>query len=268
MPFTISHTAVVLPFSRLLARWQLLSAAVIGAMVPDFRVFFPGLGRVETHSAIALFSFCLPVGLITYWIFQLLIKTPILEVLPDGPYARWRPFSAQANVRSVRQWLLAACGVLGGAVTHLVWDGFTHDGGRGVRMFPVLDDSIIDIGSRHLPAIYVLQDLGSLIGLAAVLAIMAYGLRRGREAPVPDRLVQARERAAWIAAYGLSALIFSGACYAYVKLGQPPTHSIVARFSGPAVASLRGLAAALLWVSLVLDLRLRRLHQRSSGPER
>ena len=64
MPFTISHTAVVLPFSRWLARWQLLSAATIGAMVPDFRIFFPGMPRVETHSLAALLTFCLPVGLI------------------------------------------------------------------------------------------------------------------------------------------------------------------------------------------------------------
>lgn len=268
MPFTISHTAVVLPFSRLLARWQLLSAAVIGAMVPDFRVFFPGVGRLETHSAVALFSFCLPVGLMTYWIFQRLIKTPILEVLPDGPYARWRPFAAEANMRSARQWLLAAGGVLAGAVTHLVWDGFTHDGGRGVRMFPVLDDSIIDIGSRHMPAIYVLQDVGSLIGLAAVLAMMAYGLRRGRETPVPNRLLASRERATWIGLYACGALLISALCYLYATFGQPPTHSIVQRVSGPAVASLRGLAAALLLVSLALDLRLRHLAQRSSGPER
>ncbi len=70
MPFTISHAAAVLPFSRPLARWRLLSAAVIGAMVPDFRIFFPGMPRVETHSIVALLTFCLPVGLITYWVFQ------------------------------------------------------------------------------------------------------------------------------------------------------------------------------------------------------
>jgi hypothetical protein len=268
MPFTISHTAVVLPFSRWLARWQLLSAATIGAMVPDFRVFFPGMPRVETHSIVALFTFCLPIGLITYWVFQRWIKSPILEVLPEGPYARWRPYAAEASIRSWRQWLLAAGGVLAGAVTHLVWDGFTHDGGRGVRMFPVLDDSIIDIGTRHLPAIYVLQDLGSLIGLAAVLAMMGYGLRRGHEVAVPNRLVPSRERLVWLLIYALAAAIFTASFYAWVKLGQPPTRSIAARASGTAVASLRGLAAALICVSLALDLRLRQLHQRSSGPDR
>jgi hypothetical protein len=267
MPFTISHTAAVLPFSKWLARWQLLSAATIGAMVPDFRIFFPGMPRVETHSIEALITFCLPVGLITYWVFQLLIKTPILEVLPEGPYARWRPFATAANIRSWRQWLLAAGGVLGGALTHLVWDGFTHDGGRGVRMFPVLDDTI-DIGSRHVPGTYVLQDLGSLVGLAAVLAMVCYSLRRGSQAAVPNRLVPKRERHVWMLTYVLVALSFAAAFYMWVRLGQAPTHSIVARVSSMAIASLRGLAAALVSVSLVLDLRLRELHQRSSGPDR
>jgi len=223
--------------------------------------------RVETHSIEALITFCLPVGLITYWVFQLLIKTPVLQVLPDGPYARWRPFAAEANIRSWRQWLLAAGGVLGGALTHLVWDGFTHDGGRGVRMFPVLDDTI-DIGSRHLPATYVMQDLGSLIGLAAVVAMVCYGLRRGTQAAVPNRLVPSRERHVWILIYVLVALSFATALYIWVRMGQPPTHSIVARVSVMAIASLRGLAAALVTVSLALDLRLRDLHQRSSGPDR
>ena len=268
MPFTISHTAVVLPFSRLLARWQLLSAAVIGAMVPDFRIFFPDLPRVETHSAVALLTFCLPAGMATYWMFQLLIKTPMVEVLPDGPYARWRPFSLKANIRSVQQWLLAAGGILAGALSHLIWDAFTHDGGRGVRMFPVLDDSIIDIGSRHVPAIYVMQDLGSLVGLGAVLAMAGYSLRRGHQTAVPNRLMPGRERVMWMSIYVLAGLVFSTAFYAWARAGQPPMHSIVGSASAIAIASLRGLTAALVSVSLVLDMRLRGLRQRSSGPER
>lgn len=236
-------------------------------MVPDFRVFFSGMPRVETHSAMALFTFCLPIGLITYWIFQRLIRTAVLEVLPDGPYARWRPFAAPANIRSIRQWLLAACGILAGAVSHLLWDGFTHEGGRGVRMFPALDESIFEIGWRHVPAMYALQDLGSLLGLVAVLAIMGYGLRGG-EQPVPGRLVVAPERTRWVIAYVLAAAVFSVAFYLWVRLGLQPTRSIFLRVAYFAVASLRGLAAALLLVSLVLDLRLRALRYRSSGPER
>jgi len=269
MPYTISHAAVVLPFSRLLARWQLLSAAVIGAMAPDFRVFLPWrLGRVETHSALSLLIFCLPVGVTAYWLFQGFIKTPVLEVLPEGAYARWRPYAAPANIRSARQWALAACGVLGGAVTHVVWDAFTHEGARGVRWFPALDDPIIEIGRRHVDGVTVMQDLSSLIGLIAVLGLIAYGLRRGREPAVPNRRLSCAERRWWVLAYMVGAVVTSFAFYIWVRWGQPPLHSIVGRISGMAVAALRGLAAALVGVSIALDLRLRAKLQRSSGPER
>ena len=269
MPYTLSHAAAVLPFSRLLARWQLLSAAIIGAMVPDFRVFLPWrFGHVETHSAMALLIFCLPVGVITYWLFQGLVKTPILEVLPEGPYARWRPFAAPAHIGSARQWVLAACGVLGGAVTHLVWDAFTHEGARGVRWFPLLDDPMIEMGRRHVDGVAVMQDLSSLIGLVAVLALVAYGLRRGREPAVPNRLVPRTERRQWLLAYVLAVVALSCAFYVRARWAQPPLHSTFAQISTMAVAALRGLAAALVGVSLALDLRLRALRYRSSGPER
>jgi hypothetical protein len=269
MPYTLSHAAAVLPFSRLLARWQLLSAAIIGAMVPDFRVFLPWrFGHVETHSAMALLIFCLPVGVITYWLFQGLVKTPVLEVLPEGPYARWRPFAAPAHIGSARQWVLAACGVLGGAVTHLVWDAFTHEGARGVRWFPVLDDPMIEMGRRHVDGVAVMQDLSSLIGLVAVLALVAYGLRRGREPAVPNRLVPRTERRQWLLAYVLAVVALSCAFYVRARWAQPPLHSTFAQISTMAVAALRGLAAALLGVSIALDLRLRALRYRSSGPDR
>jgi hypothetical protein len=104
-----------------------LSAIVIGSMVPDFGWFLPWLpGRFETHSAIALVTWSLPVGLATYWIFQYLIKTPVREVLPDGAYGRSLPYAPIARITAVKQWLYAAGGILVGAVTHLVWDGFTR----------------------------------------------------------------------------------------------------------------------------------------------
>ncbi len=252
----------------MLARWRVLSATVIGAMVPDFRVFFPGMPRVETHSAMALLTFCLPVGLITYWAFERLIKTPIVEVLPEAPLCALASLCGggrhpqSAPVASGR-----SRGVLAGALSHLVWDGFTHDGGRGVRMFPVLDDSIIDIGRRHVPAIYVMQDLGSVIGLAAVVAMVCYALRPGRER-VANRLMPRGERIAWVVGYLAAATAISAALYFRARFGQAASHSIVQHASDAAIASLRGLAAALLGVSLALQLRLRALRQRSSGPER
>jgi Domain of unknown function (DUF4184) len=269
MPFTISHAAVVLPFSRLLARQRLLSATVIGAMVPDFGVFFPWrLGRVETHSILSLLTFCLPLGMMTYWIFQSLIKVPLTEVLPEGAYARWRAFASPADPRSARQWLLAAAGILGGAVTHLVWDGFTHEGARGVRMFPMLDDPILEIGRRHVAGVGLMQDLSSLIGLTVVLALVCYGLRRGHENRVPNRLISLAERRYWVFAYIATSVGLSIAFHVLARIGVPPLHSVIGRAYDIAVSALRGLAAALLGVSVILGVRLRALRYRSSGPER
>ncbi len=257
MPFTISHAAVVLPFSRLLARWRLLSAVVIGAMVPDFGLFFPWrVHRFESHSVEGLFAFCLPVGLFAYWTFQYLIKTPVLEVLPRGAYARWRPFSSSAEIASLLQWLSAALGVLAGAVTHLVWDAFTHEGARGVRMIPWLEDPIVEIGNHHVAGVRVLQDGSSLIGLAIVLGLVCYGLRRGRAQPPMSRLLRPAERRAWVLAYALAAVALSTICLLWARAGEPAPHSVTAVANGIAVAALRGLAMAMLGVSLLLDWRL------------
>ena len=75
MPFTISHIAAVLPLQKPLRRLGLLSAAAIGAMVPDMDLILPiRLPREQTHGQLALVTFCLPIGLAAWVLFQALIK--------------------------------------------------------------------------------------------------------------------------------------------------------------------------------------------------
>ncbi|HEY2633063.1 MAG TPA: DUF4184 family protein [Steroidobacteraceae bacterium] len=260
MPFTISHAAAVLPFSRLLARWRLLSAVVIGSMVPDFGLFFPWrIHRFETHSAEALLTFCLPVGIATYWAFQYLIKAPMLEVLPEGAYARWRAFSSPADFTSIRQWILVAFGVLAGAATHIGWDAFTHENARGVRLIPWLEDPI-DIGAHHMGGVRLLQDGSSLIGLVVVLGLVMYGLRPGRDQPVRPRPLGMAERRVWVLAYVVATVVLSIVWW----LLEPVGHSLTGVANRIAVAALRGLAMALLCTSLALDWRLRALRVSSA----
>lgn len=258
MPFTIAHAAAVLPFSRPLARVRLLSAALIGSMAPDFGWFMPWRpARFETHGAVSLFTFCLPVGLFAYWIFQRLVKGPLIELLPTGAYARWRDVAAPADYTNIMQWVLAACGVLAGAVTHLVWDAFTHEGARGLRMIPALDDHAVAIGTFHLSGPRLLQDANSLAGLIVVIAILAYGLRRGPAAqPALRRRLDTGERRAWIGVYVLAAAALSSIFF-LMKHPESTAHGLLLPISSTAIAVLRGLAAALLSVSVCLQLRLR-----------
>jgi hypothetical protein len=262
MPFTISHAAVVLPFSRLLARWRLLSAVVIGAMVPDFGLFLPWpTGRIETHSAAGLISFCVPVGLASYWVFQYLIKTPVFELLPEGAYARWRAFSSPADFTSIRQWILVACGVLAGAVSHLVLDAFTHDGARGVRMIPWLEDPLFDIGTHHVRGFRLLQDGSSLILLVVVVGFAWYSLRPGRARAVPGRLLGTQERRAWLLGFAAATAVLGPACFTWARLWEPRSYVPITNVI--AVAALRGLVVALVCACFALNWRLRTLRQRA-----
>lgn len=258
MPFTISHVAAVLPFARPLARWRLLSAAVIGAMVPDFGLFMPWRpARIETHGASGLLTFCLPVGLATFWIFQALIKPAVTEILPDAAYARWRGFALPADIRRLTDWALAACGVEAGAVTHLIWDAFTHEGARGIRMIPALDDPAFDIVGHHLVGARLLQDVSSLVGLGVVLAVIAYGLRPGLALDGGPRAVMPAERLVWVAIYAVTASGLTG-LFLLLRGGHHGAGQSLALIVGNcAIAALRGCAAALALVSGALMLRLR-----------
>jgi hypothetical protein len=269
MPFTLSHPAAVLPFARLLARWRLLSAVVIGSMVPDFGRFLPWQpARFETHSADALLTFCLPVGLATYWLFQWLIKWPLIEILPAGAHGRWRASIPPAPVSSLKLWAIAACGVLFGALTHLVWDAFTHEGARGVRMFPALEEPAVEFGGHRLIGAHLLQDANSVAGLVMVVAFVGYALRPGTAADAARaRVLRSRERWGWICAYFLAAAALSSLFFLgrrHVMTGAPLFSS--RPLSSAAVAFLRGGAAALIVISAALNLRLRlRPARRKSG---
>ncbi len=267
MPFTLSHAAVVLPFSRPLARWGVMSATVIGSMVPDSRIFMPWehLQRFETHSAMSLFTFSLPLGLAMYWLFQYLIKPPMIEVLPDGAYARWNSHQAPAAITSATQWLLAACGIIVGAFTHLVWDAFTHEGARGVRMLPIPDEAVLGIGRHHMMFTSALQDLSSLVGLFAVLVILAFGLRRGRAAVVGPRILPAAERRRWTWGFGLGSIVLWGA-FLVPAYAVDPYHGVGWLIYDSAIASLRALATAAIISAAAIQLRLRAY--RSSDPGR
>jgi hypothetical protein len=258
MPFTLAHPAAVLPFGRKLARWRLLSAALIGSMVPDFGWFMPWRpARFETHSVNALLTFCLPVGLAAYWLFQRVIRRPVLELLPSAAYMRWQGSSTPADYKSLKQWMLAACGVLAGAISHLIWDAFTHEGARGLRLFPGLEDSALEFNGHHLTGPHLMQDANSLIGMIIVVAIVLYSLRPGQAAASwPCRRLQRAERAIWIGVFALTATALSSL---FFVLGYRVQMSGVGvPISRAAIAVLRGLAAAVLLIAIALNTRLHR----------
>jgi hypothetical protein len=258
MPFTVSHIAAVLPGHRMLSRAHVFSAAVIGSMVPDFGLLLPFFPRrVETHSLLGLVSFCLPVGLIAYWLTMVLIKPAMLEIVPDGAYMRVRAADAGAPRASLRGWLNAALAIVLGAITHLIWDAFTHEHAGGVRMFPVLKDYGPEVDGHTLQLYVWLQYGSSVVGLIVVMAALLLWLRHVPHPPRhPQRRLHTGERRLWAGLYLglplLATLMTRGYDDARGLLSVPLSWWL----EKMAIASMRIGVVSLLLVSVLLRLRL------------
>jgi hypothetical protein len=259
VPFTLSHIAAALPGYRALSRLHLFTPAVIGTMVPDFHVLLPNApDRLQTHSYWpGLLSFSLPVGLTCYALTLWLIKPAILEVVPDGPYARLHEAEDSGVPHGPSRWILAALAILAGAVTHLIWDGFTHESAPGVRMFPVLDDFGPHINGHSLQLYRWLQYGSSVLGLSAVLICLGiwlwYATPPRRHIP---RRLGAVERRCWLSFYVLIPLIAAGLELWKVQFSARALATLGNKLELIAVAGMRASVLTLLLLSLIMRARL------------
>ncbi|MEU1849041.1 DUF4184 family protein [Streptomyces sp. NPDC019990] len=205
MPFTLSHAAAVLPAVRTdgTGRGRLVPAVLVaGSFAPDMTYYaasaVPGameFGEV-THSLPGVFTLDVLVAwaLVGLW---LLVREPVVALLPRARQGRvaalLRCGAPRARVRPalVVRWYVSA--VLG-ALTHVVWDAFTHLDRWGMRLFPVLGREVA--GS---PLYWYLQYGGSAVAAVVIAVFVALGLRRVtvRE-PVGLAVLSARDR--WAAA--------------------------------------------------------------------
>ena len=171
MPFTISHAAAALPLRRF-GKFRLpLAALMIGSMSPDYAYFVPGgFERMETHSIAGLFLFCWPVSLGLWMLFVRVLEPPTTALLPENWRTRFPPSSRDMTLRVLA---LASVAVLLGALTHLVWDAFTHGRTFVTHAFPALKSVAFNVAGYRIRWFYLFQLLSSVIGIAA-LAIWAW----------------------------------------------------------------------------------------------
>jgi hypothetical protein len=258
MPFTVSHIAAVLPGYRPLTRAHLFTAAVIGSMVPDFGLLLPGfVPRWQTHTLPALITFCLPVGLMTYWLTLLLLRPAILEVLPDGAWLRLKAGPAPPSILSLLAWAKASAALLLGAITHLTWDAFTHESARGVRMFPLLTDFGPEIDGHSLHLYRWLQYGSSLFGLVVVAAALVLWMRHAPAPAAPVvRRIERRERLLWLCAYVLPPLASMAWSLLRTRLGGLSPFNNGMALGLVLIRGMRYTAASLLFVSTLIRLRL------------
>ena len=172
IPTPLIVTAAVLPLQRLGKRELPLTALMIGSMSPDFGYFFSAeASRQLTHSFAGLFIFSLPAGLFVWLFYVAVLEKATITLLPD----RWHTRFAHTDAVTAPLLLRAAVAVLLGAVTHLLWDSFTHRGTFATDAFPVLLGATP--GFAWLPIYHLLHGLSSVVGVV-ILARWAHHLHR------------------------------------------------------------------------------------------
>lgn len=201
MPFTLSHAAAVLPAVRTdgTGRGTLVPAVLVaGSFSPDMTYYAASVlpGAMEfgdvTHSFAGVFTVDVVVAwaLVGLW---LLLREPLVALLPVRRQARpatlLRCGAEHARVRpslALRWYVSAALG----ALTHVVWDAFTHLDRWGMRLFPVLGEEIA--GS---PLYWYLQYGGSAVAAVVIAAFVVLALRRSpAAAPVGVPVLSVRDR--------------------------------------------------------------------------
>ena len=200
MPWTFSHPAAVLPLRALGVPF---SALVVGSLAPDFG-YYVGLSALATqaHGLPGLFAVCLPSGLLVLWAVRAL-RPAIVDLLPQphrGALARMPSAQVLGKPRGLA---LDAIGLVLGAATHVLWDGFTHARGLFVAASPLLAQPWGFAGITA-PAYAWLQHGSTVLG-AAILA-WAYWRWLARQPPSPAgiRTMEARRYAILSGAMGLA----------------------------------------------------------------
>lgn len=172
VPFTLSHAAAVLPIQRLGQLELPLTALMIGSMAPDFGYFFShDTSRQLTHSVVSLPLFALPMGLAVWLFYVALLEKATITLLSD----RWHTRFAHTDAITPALFARASIAVLLGALTHILWDAFTHRGTFVTDTFPIL--------LEHTPGLpwvtnyHLLHGLSSAAGLV-ILTVWARRLHR------------------------------------------------------------------------------------------
>ena len=168
MPFTLSHTAVVLPFinsARLSA-----TGLLIGSMIPDFEYFLRlRVYGIYGHTFWGMFWFDLPLALLMAYAFHYWVRPAVLPNLPVFLQRQWsisEGFQWNEYVRS--HIIVVVLSILAGTATHIFWDTFTHNNTWMVKNVAFLRMQV-DLGFQDYPMWHILQQVSTGIGLIVLI---------------------------------------------------------------------------------------------------
>lgn len=182
MPITLSHVAAAVPLRK---TGLPTSALVMGAMAPDFEFFFSLADeRIIAHTVPGLLAFCLPVGLFGLIIFHKLLKYPLIALFPRSHRGKLYRTAERFTFFPAHRLGLLIAGLLVGALSHIAWDAWTHEGGWFAQFFPILDRDLFYLRGRAQQLHDILGYISSVGGFIAVLVAYKRWLARAKALPL------------------------------------------------------------------------------------
>lgn len=166
MPFTFSHSAIVLPFKR----WFSTTGLVVGSMSPDFEYFLKmNLENQHGHSFAGIFYFDLLISLILCFLCHNIIKDVLIRNLPSFLNSRFNyVIDFRWNDYFRKNWILIFVSIIIGAFSHIFWDSFTHNTGFFVEKIPFLQE-VLKVGSFRAPVFKIVQHGSTFVGAMIIM---------------------------------------------------------------------------------------------------
>lgn len=174
MPFTLSHPAIVLPFKKISYKYRSMTGLIIGSITPDFEYILRlKIKSIYSHTLPGIFWFDLPLGLLLFLVYIIVVKNKLIDHLPRFLYRKVSVFKNNSN-RSYFDisWIVVILSILIGICSHLLWDGFTHPDGYFVKLLPVLSNTI-SLNGKSFYVYKMIQHSSTILG-AVVIAISVY----------------------------------------------------------------------------------------------
>jgi hypothetical protein len=200
VPFTYaSHQAPVLAIKL---RWPAAvdgTAMVMGSMAPDWAYALHGTGLAfDAHGGWGLVLFCVPAAVVAATILRR-VAPVLFTYLPSPPALPLRQLRVLGG-RRPRLPVSLASGLVG-ALTHVAWDVFTHDGDWGPRHIAWLRSTAVEVAGHSLSWAKVLQYAshvgGALVSVYLLSRILRsgsllrwYGVAAVDDAPAPEGTVR------------------------------------------------------------------------------
>ncbi|MFM7329634.1 MAG: DUF4184 family protein, partial [Bacteroidota bacterium] len=166
--FTAAHPSIFIPLYRV--RWISATGLICGSMSPDFENFIRmSTHDVPGHTVAGIFFFDLPVSLLMAVVFHHLLRDPLTANLPGFFRRRLQGRWTIDFIEILKhRWPMVIFSCLLGAASHIGWDNLTHNGWAAQHLEFYRSWSV-RIGDLDYPPFYVLQQISTVLGMAALL---------------------------------------------------------------------------------------------------